>query len=70
MKNLLLSINAMVSSHLMKKADILKEKYYINNLETQGVELSMNHDIPVILLLVGQRFWTIHSKKNIFKTIL
>ena len=57
----------MVSQHLMIKEDVLEEKYYMNNLEKQGVETSKNHDISGITPPHRQKFFdetfeTISSK--------
>ena len=67
-KNLLISIHAMVTQHLMKKDDVLEENQCVNNLEKQGVESSMNHDIPIItppnsLKFVDETFETMCSKQ-------
>ena len=47
-KNLVLSIHAMVTEHIMKKEDVLDGNHHVNDLEKQGVESSMNIENPVI----------------------
>ena len=56
MKSLLQSIHVMVSHHLIKKEDILEEKNCMNNESKHGVESSMDHDIPLSLLLLTKSF--------------
>ena len=56
MKNLLISIHVMITHHLMKKENVLEENHHVNNLERQGVESSMNHNIPVITPLERRKF--------------
>ena len=51
----------------MKTKDVLEENHCMNNLEKQGVESSMNHNIPVITPPHGPKFFdetfeTISSK--------
>ena len=36
MKNLLISIHAMITQHLMKKEDVLDENHHVNNLKKKG----------------------------------
>jgi len=52
----------------MKKEDVLDENHHVNNLEKQGVESSMNLDIPVITppderKFVDETFETMCSKQ-------
>jgi len=55
-KNLVLSIHAMVTEHIMKKEDVLDGNHHVNDLEKQGVESSMNIENPVITPTNGGKF--------------
>ena len=53
---MLISIHAMVTQHLTRKEDVLDEDHHVDNLEKQGVESSMNFDIPIITPPNGRKF--------------
>ena len=55
-KNLVISIHAMVAQHIMKKEDVLDGNHHVNDLEKQGVESSMNLENPVITPPDGRKF--------------
>jgi len=48
-------MHVIVTQYLMKKEDGLKENHSVNNLEKQGIESSMNHDILIITPLDGRK---------------